>query len=99
MRRGTDDPLARVLAGAAQGRKTKGRTRQYEKPGGFGEALGDYEALRPRTIRQIPDGSRVGDRPDGSTRMIVRPRSSDGRATLEIQRGRTRIKIRYGDRL
>ena len=60
--------------------------------------LRDYEGLHPRTVRQTPDGSRIGERADG-TKMIVRPRSGDGRATLEIQRGGTRLKIRYGEKL
>lgn len=30
-------------------------------------------------------------------KIVLRPGSSDGRPTLELQRGKNKIKIRYGE--
>ena len=84
-----------VLEGATPGRETKGKTRQFEKPGGAEEANSDFDSLKPGDVRDIPGGGRTGTLPDGR-RAVVRPSSSGGRPTLEIQRGPNRIKIRYG---
>ncbi|WP_054785727.1 RHS repeat domain-containing protein [Pseudovibrio denitrificans] len=84
------------VPGAKPGQKTKGRTQQWEKPGDFQDALKDYKDKNPEKVKSLPDGGEVGKLPDG--RMInVRPYSSDNRPTIEIQDGKNRIKIRYGD--
>ncbi|HZH15385.1 MAG TPA: RHS repeat-associated core domain-containing protein [Archangium sp.] len=84
-----------ILADATPGRETKGRTIQWEIPGGAENANADFDALRPTGVKDIPNGGRIGYLNDGRT-VIVRPDSSDGRPTLEIQDGKKRIKIRYG---
>jgi len=40
--------------------------------------------------------SLTGELPDGR-RVNVRDHSSDGRPTLEVQEGKNRIKVRYGE--
>jgi hypothetical protein len=82
------------VPGATPGRKTKGPTTQWEKPGGIAEADRDFDAMHPKNVKPLPGGGRVGDLPDGR-KIIVRPHSTDGRPTLEIQDGRKRDKVRY----
>jgi len=82
------------VADATRGRETKGRTEQWEKPGGMNEADKDFDSKNPTNARPLPNGGRVGKLPDGRT-IVVRPTSTDGRPTLEIQNGPARIKIRY----
>jgi RHS repeat-associated protein len=83
------------VPGATPGRETKGRSTQWGKPGGMAEADADFDALGPTGVRSLPNGGRVGTLPDGRT-VIVRPVSSDGRPTLEIQDGKNKDKVRYG---
>ncbi|RJP74810.1 MAG: RHS repeat-associated core domain-containing protein, partial [Desulfobacteraceae bacterium] len=77
------------------GRSTKGRTDQRTKPGDIETANGDFDRLNPTDVKDIPYGGRRGILPDGR-KINVRPNSSDGRPTIEIQNGKRRIKIRYG---
>ncbi|MDZ4380604.1 MAG: RHS repeat-associated core domain-containing protein [Parvibaculum sp.] len=79
---------------ATPGRETKGRTQQWEKSGGAKAANGDFVAKGPNDVKPLPGGGQVGTLPDGRT-IVVRPTSSDGRPTLEIQDGPNRIKVRY----
>jgi hypothetical protein len=65
------------------------------KPDGtIDTANDDFDNLSPTDVKDIP-GGRVGKLPDGRS-VVVRPDSTDGRPTLEIQDGRERIKVRYG---
>ncbi len=81
-------------------RSDQGRADIYVKPGGFDDALQDFESLGPTNIREIRNGNKgkVGDLPDGRT-ANVRVKSDDGRATLEIYNpvDEKSIKIRYGE--
>ncbi|TDX51134.1 RHS repeat domain-containing protein [Orenia marismortui] len=84
-----------LLEGAEPGRETKGKTEQWEKPGGLEQAEEDFDSLELDGVRDIPVG-KLGTLPDGR-RVNVRNKSSDGRPTLEIynpNNGR-KIKIRY----
>ena len=83
-----------ILQDATPGRPTKGRTRQFEKPGGADEANSDFDSLKPGDVREIPGGGRRGTLPDGRRANVHT--GSDGRPTLEIQSGPDRVKIRYG---
>lgn len=85
-----------ILEGTTPGPKTKGRTTQVEKPGGFDQANKDFDALGLSDVRPIDGGGRVGKLPDGRT-VIVRPQSTHGAPTLEVQAGKNKIKIRYMD--
>ncbi|SFN01061.1 SpvB/TcaC N-terminal domain-containing protein [Dokdonella immobilis] len=85
------------VPGAKPGRETRGRTTQWEAPGGMTEADRDFDGKQPTGVRTLPNGGRVGKLPDGST-IVVRPNSSDGRPTLEIQHGKTSDKVRYGNK-
>ncbi|WLE60404.1 hemagglutinin repeat-containing protein [Burkholderia plantarii] len=80
---------------ALPGRKTKGKTTQWEKSGGMNEANRDFDYLNPEYVEVRDDGGRIGKLGDGRI-VIVRPKSSDGRPTLEIQDGKRREKVRYG---
>jgi RHS repeat-associated protein len=92
----TDGTSACPIPGTKPGRPTKGRTKQFEKPGDINDANQDFDDLKPENVRPLPNGGRVGDLPGGQT-VVVRPTSSDGRPTVEIQNGPNRIKVRYGD--
>lgn len=70
-------------------------TTQWEKAGGMPEADADFDNLQPTDVRDRPGGGRIGQLPEGKT-VIVRPDSSDGRPTLEIQSGKKYDKVRYG---
>lgn len=65
------------------------------KASGMTEANPDFDNLNPSSVRDLPNGIRVGQLSDGST-VIVRQNSSGGRPTLEIQSGKTKSKVRYG---
>jgi len=82
-----------VLEDAEPGRKTKGKAKQWEKEGGYDEALKDFEDLGVKDVKDIP-GGKTGKLPDGR-KINVRNKSSDGRPTLEIQDPKGSIKIRY----
>jgi len=84
------------VPGAKPGRETKGRTKQWEKPGDMKDANRDFDDKGPEEVRELPNGGRVGTLPDGRT-IVVRPDSSDGRPTLEIQSGKNKDKVRYGE--
>ncbi len=80
------------------GNKTKGKSIQYERPEkGLNKALGDFESLDLRDIRDISDTEglkKIGFLEDGRM-VIVRARSRSGAPTLEIQQGSKKIKLRY----
>jgi len=88
------DPVENLKKESSPGRQTKGPSRQYEKPGGMEQANKDFNRLGPKNIQEYPNGTRVGDLPGGG-KVNVRPISSDGRPTLEIQKGTKIIKFRY----
>jgi hypothetical protein len=92
-RKSVDD----LIDGSRPGRPTKGRTRQWDREGGVDQANEDFDNLRPNGVTQRPDGSRTGHLEDGK-KVTVRPRSSDGRPTLEVQEGKNRTKFRYNER-
>ena len=85
-----------ILEGAQPGNETNGRTTQYIKPGGFSQANEDFNSLGPDEVKEVAPGVRVGQLPDGR-KVVVRPNSSHGTPTLEIQAGRRRIKVRYDE--
>ena len=59
------------------------------------DANDDFDSLNPQNVKNIP-GGRTGELPDGR-RVNVRDHSSDGLPTLEVQEGKNRIKVRYGE--
>ncbi len=79
---------------AKPGNQTKGRSVLWEKSGGIPEAEKDFNDKKPSNVKIYPNGVKVGQLPNGDT-IIVRPTSSDGRPTLEIQQGKKKIKVRY----
>ena len=94
------DGIDNVLSGATPGRETKDKTKQWDKSGGYEKALEDYNRLNPKGSREIQTeygSGQTGTLSDGS-KVNVRPGSTYGNATLEIQKPNgTKLKIRYGD--
>jgi RHS repeat-associated protein len=76
-----------------------GKTTIIERPGDINTAEDEFLNLNPVNVKTDPrNGTIYGDLPGGGT-ANVRPQSTDGRPTLEIQHpnGDT-TKIRYGDK-
>ena len=73
--------------------------KQYEKDGGFEQALSDFDKLSPTKIIKNEENIKIGVLEDGRT-IIVRKFSKEGRITLEIQKPISKkgeIKIRYNN--
>ena len=81
-----------IIKDATPGRKTKGKTKQFEKEG---NANSDFDSMNPKDVKDI-EGGRTGTLDDGST-VIVRNKSTDGRPTVEVQNGKKKTKIRYNE--
>ena len=88
-----------VLKDATQ-EDSKLRTKQYGKEGGYKDAMRDFDALQPDKVQVSKNGTKIGKLRDGRT-VNVRPKSREGRPTLEIYnpKNQTHIKIRYGVRV
>ncbi len=97
------DPVEGVLEGATPGEKTKGKTKNFDKPGGIDEANSDFDDIvDPDSVESITDAKggegRRGNVNDGSGRTVnVRPNSTDDRPTVEIKDGKKKTKIRYDE--
>ena len=89
-----------LVGNSSPGRATKGPTDQYDRPGGFDDAQGDFNSLNPSNVRPAANNPdvQIGTLADGRT-VTVRPTSSDGRPTSELYNPTTgrSIKIRYGN--
>jgi len=87
-----------ILDDAQPGRKTKGKTEQWEKEGGYDKALQDFDDLGVENVEDMKTGYGTGKKgklKDGRD-VNVRPGSSAESPTLEvINPNGTRIKIRY----
>jgi RHS repeat-associated protein len=95
----TADPAGEPpVPGAKPVRETKGKTKIWDKGGGLDTANEDFDNAEPTEVFAPKPGIRVGKLPNGD-RIIVRPNSSDGRPTVEIQNpnGRKTDEIRYND--
>lgn len=100
----TNKQIDDILKNTNKGRKTSGRATQYEKSGDFDSALNDFYSLNPTNVQKRDNGTITGTLPDGRN-VNVRPQSSgknnqgqaSGYPTLEIQNGKNKTKIRYGD--
>jgi hypothetical protein len=84
-----------VLSDAKPGEKTKGKSKQFEKPGGYDDALKDFEKMKPSDVKNTSKG-KVGKLPDGKV-VNVRNDSSARKPTLEVYNpaNKRSIKIRY----
>ena len=86
------------VPGTTPGPETKGRSKIFQKPGTYDDAVKDFNDLNPANVRPLPKGGLTGTLPDGRD-VNVRPDSSDGnRPTIEIIDGKNRVKTRYGDK-
>lgn len=76
---------------------SSGKTTITEKAGGYPQAKRDFDALNPTNVTTQPNGTITGKLPTGE-KVNVRPHSSDGRPTLEIQKPSGEIqKTRYNE--
>ena len=91
---GTVGNLLRGATRTNPGRLRAGRAAQYKRPGGFNQANADFAGLNPTNVVSKGGGVRVGQLSGGRT-AVVRPRSTQGAPTLEIQGGANPIKVRY----
>lgn len=84
-----------ILKGASKGKVAT--SRQFHKPGGFDQANRDFDALT-RGSKVTQRGSvRTAELQDG-TKVNVRPHSTAGKPTLEVQPSKgqgSTIKVRY----
>lgn len=83
-----------ILKDATPGKVSS--SRQFDKTGGMDQANKDFDAMTTgANVQDRGGGLRTAEMPDGS-KVIVRPNSSGGQPTLEIQplTGKT-TKIRY----
>ncbi len=60
--------------------ETNKGTKQWDKPGDFGTANGDFDSLNPTGVDDKGDGVRVGTF-DSGDRIVVRPDSRSGQPT------------------
>ncbi len=87
-----------ILKGSEETTRKVGKASNYEKSGGYKQALKDFDDLGPiskkKSEAQYGDGM-YGKLSDGTT-ISVRPGSKTGGSTLEIKiPGKKLIKIRY----
>ncbi len=83
-----------LLDGATPGKVSS--SKQYTKPGNFNNALDGFNSLGLDNVTEINTSygtGYVGYLDDG-TKVVVRPGSSSGASTLEIQYNKP-VKIRY----
>lgn len=91
----TERRIDDVLDDKTKDHDTMGNTHIYDGEGGYEAAEEDFNKLNEGEVTEYANGTKVGHLPDGTT-INVRPQSSDGRPTLEIQgSGQHKIKIRY----
>lgn len=92
-----EERVKRFVSESKPGRKTSGKSTQFEKPGDLEKAMEDFYSLDPDNVVPIATGKR-GVLKDGRD-VNVRWRSEDGRPTLEIfnRNNKKSIKFRYGE--
>jgi len=79
-----------LIKGSKPGKSTKGRSTLRNRDGGLKQANKDFDGLAPANVRNIP-GGRTGNLPGGG-KVNVRNNSSGGKPTLEIQKGKNRLR-------
>ena len=78
--------------------ETRTRTKVYEKPGTYEDALRDFESLNLKNVRNCSSPRRLmklGELENGKTVGVRSNSTLDGRATLELIQNEKSIKIRY----
>lgn len=75
------------------GRRTKGKTEQYEKIGGYSQALKDFESLDLDGVYK--SGKTILGRLEDGRIVNVRPDSSFEKPTLEIYNPKNDIRIKF----
>ena len=87
-----------LLEGLEETTNGKGTARNFESTGGYDQTLKDFDALNPSDVKNIQtkyEPGKVGMLSDG-TKVVARPGSKTGGATLEIKVSNSKIyKIRY----
>lgn len=94
-----DDSIEDLKKNSNPGRKTNGKSEQWERPGGLGQATEDFDVRVSGKTTDFP-GGKAGKLPDGR-KINVREDSTDGRPTLEvvekIGKYNKHTKFRYDD--
>lgn len=75
------------------GRRTKGKSKQYEKIGGYSQALKDFESLDLDGVYK--SGKTILGRLEDGRIVNVRPNSSFEKPTLEIYNPKNDIRIKF----
>lgn len=87
-----------LINGLKETTNGKGVARNFEASGGYEQTLKDFEALNPTNVKDIQTKygpGKVGTLSDG-TKVVARPGSTTGGATLEIKVSNSKVyKIRY----
>ena len=91
-----NDCISDILQDARPGGRTKGRSQIWHKDGGMERANEEFDAMNLLDVTIKPNGTRVGMLPDGRV-VNVRRKSTHELPTIEIQRGKNSIKVRYED--
>ncbi len=94
----SDKAVEDVLDGSEKGEPTKGRTKQFDKPGDFDDALEDFDKMGLSDVEDRSENGKIvkiGKLPDGRNVNVRNKSKRESRPTLEIQEGKKRVKIRY----
>nr|MBI9052075.1 hypothetical protein [Anaerolineaceae bacterium] len=91
-----NNKLNNVLKNAWPGRDTKGSTTQWNKNGGFEQALEDFYEFQPTNVNDFA-GGKSGVLPNGNKISVRQFSSYPSKPTLQIDYASSRkvIKIRY----
>lgn len=87
-----------VLNGAEDTTKNKRKKpRNFEKEGDYPEALDDFNSLGLDDVSDLSNGEGMKGTLSDGRKVIIRPNSKSGGATIEIQTpdGKSEVKIRY----
>ncbi|QSX07313.1 hypothetical protein JYG23_04500 [Sedimentibacter sp. zth1] len=95
---GTGKTVDDIIGSANETTNGAGVARNFEKSGGYEQTLSDFESLNPSDVTNIQTQygpGKVGILSNG-TKVVARPGSATGGATLEIKISNKKIyKIRY----
>ncbi|MFA9466975.1 MAG: RHS repeat-associated core domain-containing protein [Velocimicrobium sp.] len=96
--KGASNSIDNLIHGVKETTNGKGVARNFEKAGGYSKTVKDFNKLKPTNVKEIHTKygtGYVGTLSDG-TKVVARPGSTTGGATLEIKISNSKVyKIRY----